>query len=142
MLQHARLQAHQRDSSVRLRGGTECAGDAGRMQTVLTRNLVCLCVDRSMLVPALFVAWTAQSKLLRSSSKYQVIVFTGAGDATPEDKAWALRHGVTISDNLELSEFSAIRSPLKRLTSATLAGCYYRSSCQRGTTSFCISMPT
>jgi lipopolysaccharide biosynthesis glycosyltransferase len=74
-----------------------------------------------MLVPALFVAWTAQCKLVGSSAKYDVIVFTGRGEATGEDKAWALRHGVTISDSLELSDVPAIRTPLKRLTSATLA---------------------
>jgi lipopolysaccharide biosynthesis glycosyltransferase len=74
-----------------------------------------------MLAPALFVARTAQSRPHRSSNNYDVIVFTGPGDATAEDKAWAKQQGVAISDSLELSSFSDIRSPLKRLSNATLA---------------------
>src|SRR5688572_27212021 len=45
-----------------------------------TRNAVCLCTDRNMLIPALFVADAVQSRQPDSSNRYDVIVFSQASE--------------------------------------------------------------
>jgi lipopolysaccharide biosynthesis glycosyltransferase len=74
-----------------------------------------------MLVPALFVAETARSYLGRSLNAYDVIVFVGPDDVKPQEETWAKQRGIEISPSLDFSSLSDMRSPLKRLTNATLA---------------------
>ena len=72
-----------------------------------------------MLVPALFVAATAQAQ---SQNQYEVVVFVPPKHATPEEKAWAIQHGVEISENLDFSRLREIELPqTKRLSKMTLA---------------------
>jgi lipopolysaccharide biosynthesis glycosyltransferase len=84
------------------------------------RNAVCVCVDRNMLVPGLFVLEAARSRRTTPADYDVVLVTTGPADVTDVDRRWLSERGIRLRDDFDLSILQGIEIPLDRLTKATL----------------------
>jgi len=90
-----------------------------KMLTVM-RNAVCLCVDKNMLVPGLFVA-EAASSIRALFAEYDVIVVTtGPADVTDVHRRWLEERKIQLRDDFDLSAVQNIEVLQSRLTKATL----------------------
>ena len=85
-----------------------------------TRNAVCLCTDRNMLVPALFVADAVRSRLPGSANRHDVILFSQASEVTEVHARWMQERGIVFRDDMDMSRLSGVKSFSGRLTPATL----------------------
>ena len=85
-----------------------------------TRNAVCLCTDRNMLVPALFVADAARSRRDTSSNPYDVLVFSPPCEVTDVHARWMEQRGIIWRNDLDMSRLSGLKRLSGRLTGATL----------------------
>ncbi len=84
------------------------------------RNAVCVCVDRNMLVPGLFVLEAVRSRRAAPADHDLVLVTTGPGDVTDVDRRWLSERGIWLRDDFDLSSFQSIEILEARLTKATL----------------------
>jgi lipopolysaccharide biosynthesis glycosyltransferase len=84
------------------------------------RNAVCLCTDRNMLIPALFVADAVRSREPASSNRYDVIVFSQASEVTETHKVWAQERGIIFRDDMDMARLSEVKRFSGRLPPATL----------------------
>jgi lipopolysaccharide biosynthesis glycosyltransferase len=85
-----------------------------------TRNAVCLCTDRNMLIPALFVADAVRSRLPASANRYDVILFSQASEVSEIHTSWMRERGIICRDNMDMSRLSDVKKFSGRLTAATL----------------------
>lgn len=82
------------------------------------RSAICLCTDRNMLIPAMFVAGAVQSRRAHPGS-FDIIVFTAPGEADPQQRGWLETHGIRLNEDLDLSPLDDLPTPTQRLTKAT-----------------------
>lgn len=85
-----------------------------------TRNAVCLCTDRNMLIPALFVADAVRSWGPASANRYDVLLFSQASEVTDAHVGWMRERGIVFRDDMDMSSLSEVKKFSGRLTSATL----------------------
>ena len=85
-----------------------------------TRNAVCLCTDRNMLIPALFVADAALSRRSTSANGYDVLVFSPPSEVTDVHARWMAERGIIWRGDLDMSRLSGLKKFSGRLTAATL----------------------
>jgi hypothetical protein len=81
-------------------------------------SAVCLCADRNMLIPAMFVA-SAVNAHRTDAGVFDVILFTAAGEAEPGQRAWLEERCIRLVDDLDLSPLDDLPATTKRLTRAT-----------------------
>jgi len=94
-------------------------GSADRTRDMTTRNAVCVCADKNMLIPALFVADAARSRCTGVGHSYEVMLFTGPSDVTDTHRQWLEGRGIRLCE-LDSSSLGDIRVQQRRLTAATL----------------------
>jgi len=96
-------------------------------------HAVCLCADKRMLIPSLFVATSVKTQLHLHAPNIDVIIFAPAADVTTEHRQWAARHGIELRADITTSSLNGIEILKSRLSSATLmkllvpehlGGCY------------------
>ena len=85
-----------------------------------TRNAVCLCVDKNMLVPALFVADAARALRTKVADYDVLLVTTSPEDATDVHRRWLAEREIRLRDDFDLSDVHDIDMMNSRLTKATL----------------------
>ncbi len=85
-----------------------------------SRNAVCICADRNMLIPALFVADAVKSRLPTSLNQYDVLVFAGPSEVSRSHVAFMKTRGIHFRDDLDISRTSTLIEFSGRLTAATL----------------------
>ena len=73
-----------------------------------------------MLVPALFVADAARSRLSTSSNSYDVLVFSPRSEVTDVHARWMQDRGIIWRDDMDLSRLSGVERFSSHLTAATL----------------------
>ena len=83
-----------------------------------SRKAVCLCADRNMIIPALFVAHSI-SKAAESALPFDTIVFSDPSELTTVHREWASEHGIELCEDLDISPIVDIRL-LQNWTTATL----------------------
>ncbi len=83
-------------------------------------NAVCLCADKNMLVPALFVADSVRRASSSGEQTFEVIIFTPPGDAAGDFREWAAERGIVLRDDLDLSELQDVKILQRRLSVAAL----------------------
>jgi lipopolysaccharide biosynthesis glycosyltransferase len=84
------------------------------------RYAICLCVDRRMLVPALFMADAIRARSAHSANPADIIIFAEAADASDAERNWMNERGVQLRDDLEMSRFEGFAILQDRLSVATL----------------------
>lgn len=85
-----------------------------------TRNAVCLCADRRMLIPALFVADSIRSHSHTSSNRFDLIVFSEPSEVTDVHRQWMEQRGILLCDEMDMSYLPGFEKFCKRLSTATL----------------------
>lgn len=84
------------------------------------RNAICLCTDRNMLIPALFVADCVLRHGAGTRNPFDVIVFAEPSEVDDEHRAWMETRGIRIYDAFDGDLLrSAARFP-ERLSAATM----------------------
>lgn len=84
-------------------------------------NAVCLCTDRNMLIPALFVANAVKSHAVRSPNSFDLIVVAGSSEVTDAHRQWMEEHGILLCESIDTTRYDDIEVADKRLSPATLA---------------------
>ncbi len=84
------------------------------------RYAICLCVDRNMLVPALFIADAIKTWSAASANRSDVIIFAEASAVGDLERAWMNERGILLRDDLEMSRFEGVAKLQDRLSAATL----------------------
>lgn len=85
-----------------------------------TRNAVCLCTDRNMLIPALFVADAARSRQAFSANRYDVLVFSPRPEVSDAHARWMRERGIVWRDDMDMARLTGLKTFSGRLTEATL----------------------
>lgn len=85
------------------------------------KNAVCLCTDRNMLIPALFVANAVQSLAAKIPDSFDLIVVAEPAEVTDTHRQWMEEHGILLCENLDTGRYDDIEITDKRLSPATLA---------------------
>jgi lipopolysaccharide biosynthesis glycosyltransferase len=84
------------------------------------RYAICLCVDRKMLIPALFIADSIKTLSAASANRSDVIIFASASAIGDVERAWMNERGIVLRDDLEMSRFEGVAKLQDRLSIATL----------------------
>jgi lipopolysaccharide biosynthesis glycosyltransferase len=84
------------------------------------RNAICLCVDRNMLVPALFVADAVKSTAASPANRFDLILFVEPSEITEVHKRWMKERGIILCDNLDMTRLRGVAKFQQRLSVATL----------------------
>lgn len=79
-------------------------------------NAVCLCTDRNMLIPALFVA-----NAVKSPNSFDLLVVAGSSEVTDAHRQWMEEHGILLCESIDTRRYDDIEVADKRLSPATLA---------------------
>src|SRR5690349_22533262 len=82
-------------------------------------NAVCLCVDRNMLVPAVFAATSIRDA--SPSRDFDILLFAGPDDVDPKERAWIEARGIEVRHDLRSGKFADIDAAKGRLTRVTMA---------------------
>ncbi len=90
------------------------------MTSIPTRNAICLCTDRNMLVPALFVADSVRVREPSSANRYDVIVFASPSEVTDVHLAWMRERGILHRGDMDMAPLTGLKQFSGRLTEATL----------------------
>jgi|GEM_PF-1795350 len=85
-----------------------------------TRNAVCLCTDRRMMIPALFVADSVKSHSGASDNRFDVIIFAEPSEVTDVHRRWMEERDILLCDDLDLSRQHGVGKFSGRLSPATL----------------------
>ncbi len=85
-----------------------------------TRNAVCLCTDRKMLIPALFVAYSVKYHSAASDRNFDVIVFAEPQEVTNVHRRWMKQHNILLCEDMDMSRTSGACKFQERLSPATL----------------------
>ena len=87
---------------------------------VAMRNAVCLCCDRNMIVPAMFVASTVAASRT-DASEFDVVVVTAGSDALADDhRRWLNERDILVHEGFDLTRFKGVKIQQARLSAATL----------------------
>ncbi len=84
------------------------------------RNAICLCTDRNMLIPALFVAESVRARQSSSANRYDVIVFAAPSEVTDVHLAWMRERGILHRGDMDMAPLTGLKQFSGRLTEATL----------------------
>ena len=85
-----------------------------------TCNVICLCTDRNMLTPALFVADAVKSISALPANRFDVIIFAEPSEVTDVDRQWMEDRGIMLCDDLNMSRLRGVANLQQRLSVATL----------------------
>jgi len=85
-----------------------------------TRNAVCLCTDRRMMIPALFVADAVKSYSGASDNRFDVIVFSEPSEVTDVHRQWMEQRNIQFCGEMDLSRQQGVGKFSGRLSPATL----------------------
>lgn len=85
-----------------------------------SRNAVCLCTDRNMLIPALFVAGSVKSLSENSANPCDVIVFAEPSHVTEAHRRWMEEQGIVFRGDVDVARLTGIARFQERLSVATL----------------------
>jgi len=85
-----------------------------------TRNAICLCTDRRMMIPALFVADSVKFHAGASGNRFDVIVFSEPSEVTDVHRQWMEQRNILFCDDLDLSRQQGVGKFQDRLSPATL----------------------
>jgi lipopolysaccharide biosynthesis glycosyltransferase len=83
------------------------------------RNAVCLCTDRNMLIPALFVAHSVRTMSAPSGTPFEVVIVAEAKEVTDVHRVWMAEHGILLHE-IDLSGLHGLAKIQQRLSVATL----------------------
>lgn len=86
----------------------------------MTRNAICLCVDRRMAIPALFVACSIAAYSGAARNEHDIVIVTPPGELDEAYRTFAGERGIRIDDTVGLAPIADIRIRQKRLSPATL----------------------
>jgi lipopolysaccharide biosynthesis glycosyltransferase len=90
-------------------------------QRTAVRNAVCLCTDRRMLIPALFVADAVKSHSKdNSDNRFDIIVFAEPSEVTDVHRHWMESRGIIFCDDMDMSCQQGVGKFQERLSPATL----------------------
>lgn len=84
------------------------------------RNAVCLCVDRRMMIPAMFVAKSILSKAGPGRNPFDVLVFAEEAEVTDVQREWMRTNGIGLRTDIDLSAYHGLFNPGNRISAATL----------------------
>ncbi|MGE5722298.1 MAG: glycosyltransferase family 8 protein [Sphingomonadales bacterium] len=84
------------------------------------KNAICLCVDRNMIVPALFVACAVARHANRGRDDHDLVIVVPPGDLDAAHRDFARSRNILIDETMELDSIRDIRVSEARLSSATL----------------------
>jgi len=84
-----------------------------------SRNAICFCADRNMLIPALFVG-DSVNRAAGPARQFETIVFTAPSEVSAVHRKWMSEHEIAHYDDLDSSQIDRIGMLQPRLTSATL----------------------
>ena len=84
------------------------------------QRAVCLCCDRNMAVPALFVACAVAAKRDTTADYDVIVVTTGPDELSGEHRRWLGECGVQIMDRFDVDRFEGVEILQSRLSKATL----------------------
>jgi lipopolysaccharide biosynthesis glycosyltransferase len=93
---------------------------AGTFYKQRTRNAVCLCTDRRMLIPALFVANAVKSYSKCSDNRFDTIIFAEPSEVTDVHRSWMEQRGILLCEDMDMSRMQGICKFMERLSPATL----------------------
>lgn len=86
-----------------------------------TRNAVCLCTDRRMLIPALFVADAVKFHSGDNpDNRFDIIIFAETSEVTDVHRRWMEQHDIILCDDMDMSRTCGVCKYQERLSSATL----------------------
>jgi len=85
-----------------------------------TRNAVCLCTDRRMLIPALFVANAVRSHSAASNKYFDIIIFAEPSEVTDVHRRWMKQNDILLCDDMDMSRMFGVGKFQDRLSPATL----------------------
>lgn len=85
-----------------------------------TRNAICLCTDRRMMIPALFVADSVKSHAGASGNRFDVIVFSEPSEVTDVHRQWMEQRNILFCDDMDLSRQQGVGKFQGRISPATL----------------------
>ena len=85
-----------------------------------TRNAVCLCTDRRMMIPALFVAHSVKSYAGASGNRFDVMVFSEPSEVTDVHRQWMEQRHILFCDDMDMSRLLSVGKIQGRLSPATL----------------------
>ena len=97
---------------------TTDSSKAFQKQTI--RNAVCLCTDRRMLIPALFVANAVKSHSASSENHFDIIIFAQSQEVTDTHRRWMEERGVLLCEDMDMSRMLGVGKFCSRLSPATL----------------------
>jgi lipopolysaccharide biosynthesis glycosyltransferase len=86
----------------------------------IARNAVCLCTDRRMLIPALFVAYSVKSRSAAAHKSFDVIVFAEPLEVTDVHRRWMKQHDILLCEDMNISQMRGVGKFQERLSPATL----------------------
>lgn len=89
-------------------------------QRQTTRNAVCLCTDRRMLIPALFVADAVKSHSKSTDNSFDTIIFTEPSEVTAVHRNWMEQRGILLCEDMDMSRMFGVGTFMERLSPATL----------------------
>jgi lipopolysaccharide biosynthesis glycosyltransferase len=84
------------------------------------RNAVCLCTDRRMLIPALFVACSVKVHSAQSGNLFDIIIFTQPSEVTDVHRRWMEQQDIILCDDMDMSRLRGVGKFIDRLSPATL----------------------
>lgn len=84
------------------------------------RNAVCLCTDRRMLIPALFVANAVKSHPATSDNRFDIIIFAEPSEVTGVHRSWMEQRGILLCEDMDMSRMRGVGIFQERLSAATL----------------------
>lgn len=86
----------------------------------MTRYAVCVCTDRRMLIPALFVAYSVKSNAATGDKSFDMIVITQPQEVTDVQRNWMKEHDIILCEDMDVSEMLGAGIFEERLSPATL----------------------
>jgi len=89
-------------------------------QSADVRNAVCLCTDRRMMIPALFVASSVKSCSVNPSNRFDIIIVAEPSEVTDVHRRWMENQGILLCDDMDVSDMRDICPFQKRISPATL----------------------
>ncbi|PKN37741.1 MAG: hypothetical protein CVU62_08435 [Deltaproteobacteria bacterium HGW-Deltaproteobacteria-2] len=99
-------------------GNLTSAGTFNKQQTI--RNAVCLCTDRKMLIPALFVADAVKSFAKGSDHSFDTIIFAEPSEVTDVHRSWMEQRGILFCEDMDMSRQRGVGKFIERLSTATM----------------------
>lgn len=85
-----------------------------------TRKAVCICTDRRMLIPALFVAHAVKSHAPQPRHPFDVIIFAEPSEVMDVHRRWMKERDIILCEDMDMSRLKGICTFTGRLSVATL----------------------